>query len=115
MDHKKHILIIEDEPIIRNILSRMLGKINIVTAVDNARDAIKALEGIDFDVVLSDYDLRDGLNGETVLAWIKRERPQLQSKFIFYSSSEEALHMGVPCIVKPAPRQEIEQAIASIH
>lgn len=110
----KIILIIEDDPTIRSILTRMLAKHNTVTAVANGRDAIAVLQQIAFDAVLSDYDLKDLVTGEDILVWIRNNQPELAEKFIFHSSTPEAQDLNVPCLVKPSSHRVICQTIADL-
>ncbi|MBI3353741.1 MAG: sigma-54-dependent Fis family transcriptional regulator [Nitrospirae bacterium] len=71
----KNILIIEDEPIMRNILKNTLKKAGHETTI--VEDGIKGIAAInegDFDIIVTDIILPQG-DGFKVLKWAKERRP----------------------------------------
>jgi DNA-binding NtrC family response regulator len=72
---KKSILIIEDEPIMRNILKNTLKKAGHETTI--VEDGIKGIAAInegDFDIIVTDIILPQG-DGFKVLKWAKERKP----------------------------------------
>ena len=72
---KKSILIIEDEPIMRNILKNTLNKAGHETTI--VEDGIKGIAAInegDFDIIVTDIILPQG-DGFKVLKWAKERKP----------------------------------------
>ncbi len=80
----KTYLVVDDfndmRSMIKSIL-KTLGVTDIVTA-SNGRDAVSAIEKNHFDVVLCDYNLGDGRNGQQVLEET-RERNLLTNHSLF--------------------------------
>ncbi|MFZ3092151.1 MAG: sigma-54 dependent transcriptional regulator [Nitrospirota bacterium] len=71
----KNILIIEDEPIMRNILKNTLNKAGHETTI--VEDGIKGIAAInegDFDIIVTDIILPQG-DGFKVLKWAKERKP----------------------------------------
>lgn len=81
------ILLIEDDSAVRertaSFLRRSLGA-NVIQA-ESASRAIAVLTSFDVDMVISDYGLSGMGTGKDVLAWIRRERPKLEERFVFLS------------------------------
>lgn len=75
---RTHVLIIDDEKGMRDMLAFTLGKKNFdVTVVENGEKGVAAaLEG-DFDVVVCDI-MMPGLDGIKFLEILKRERPAIE-------------------------------------
>jgi PAS domain S-box-containing protein len=80
---RRRLLIIDDEPAIRDALSRAIGVLHEVVAVASAEDAIRLLADDDtFDLVLSDV-LMDRGGGPELHAWISSARPALLPRLVF--------------------------------
>jgi CheY-like chemotaxis protein len=67
----KHILIIDDEPQILKLLSRVLSKVskNIDTA-NNGREGIEKIDSYDYNLILTDIKMPD-ISGEEVCHYLK--------------------------------------------
>lgn len=65
----KSILIVEDYPAMRKAIRNMLYTLDAdrITEADNGENALLAMRKTNFDVVLCDYDLGTGKNGQQVL------------------------------------------------
>lgn len=73
MSIKKHsgkqwILLIEDDPSVQEYFREILPVENFfLHVVDNGKDAIECIEGINFDIIIVDYHLKGELNGFDIL------------------------------------------------
>lgn len=112
-----NILIIEDERLIqegyRRMLTGMFDDPPTVRITDNADVAIGELTLLDYDLIISDYDLV-GSTGGDVLDWIKVNAPHLVERFIFITGNSTAEQLHHRVLRKPAERSEIREAIGSI-
>jgi two-component system, NtrC family, nitrogen regulation response regulator NtrX len=73
------ILIIEDEPAIRRVLTKILSEENETYKVDEAEDGVKGLEKIkneDYDLVLCDIKMPK-MDGQEVLEAVKKIKPEI--------------------------------------
>ncbi|MEO8516222.1 MAG: sigma-54 dependent transcriptional regulator [Flavobacterium sp.] len=73
------ILIIEDEPAIRRVLTKILSEENDTYIVDEAEDGLKGLEKVkneDYDLVLCDIKMPK-MDGVEVLEAIKKIKPEI--------------------------------------
>lgn len=115
------VLVIEDDPLIRAYLERVLRFEEYVTSVDvsdNALHAINALataevEGTPFDLVISDYNIA-GSTGGDVLEWIRTHISRLENRFLFLSDDDRAEAMHRHFLRKPARTSQILSAINSL-
>jgi len=79
------VLVVDDEPIIRRSISRLLKTLHDVTTAESGREAIAILsEGTPFDALLCDLTMADG-DGESVYHWVRRNRPELEPRFVLMS------------------------------
>lgn len=62
-DVKKKVLLIEDDEINSKVTSSYLKNIYDVTSVSNSSEALKIIDSTNFDAILMDIGLKDGLNG----------------------------------------------------
>jgi two-component system response regulator PilR (NtrC family) len=73
----KRVLIIDDEPDIRELLEITLGRMQLQTkSAANVKDAQQQLRDHDFDLCLTDMRLPDG-NGLEVVEFIQQQKPHL--------------------------------------
>jgi DNA-binding NarL/FixJ family response regulator len=76
----KHIVIVEDDPIIREAFTTLISQnsdYNIINAYSNAEDAIKNLKNDAPDICLMDIEL-PGMNGIDAIGKVKLIRPEVQ-------------------------------------
>lgn len=68
-----------------------------------------------FDLVMSDFQLRDGSNGGQVLDWIQEHLSYLASRFVFISSKTHLTQLrGVPFFDKPCDVDALRATLRSI-
>lgn len=108
MPDSQTVLVIEDEVGMHETMRRLLRKKFNAEAyfVKTGEEAIRALESSDWHLVISDWDLDTGMDGGEVLLWVLNHKPDLISRYVFFSSSSRAEEMvvgsGIPFIRKPA-------------
>jgi len=74
---KESILIVDDDVSVRKTLSSILSAEGyVVEAVDNGKEALKAVEKQLFDVVLIDIELPD-IKGVDLLSKLKQKQPRM--------------------------------------
>jgi two-component system, NtrC family, response regulator PilR len=87
---KNQILIVDDEPDIRELLELTLGRMNLETrSAQNIKEAHHLLEQFKFDLCLTDMRLPDG-NGIDLVRHIQEKHPQLPCAVITAHGSMEA-------------------------
>ena len=113
----KRILIVDDEPSIRKVLSAHLKRFGheVETAIDGT-DAIAQLQSAPFNVVVSDLKMPE-LDGMGLLQWVMREQPGLPVILITahgtVDSAIQALKTGAfDYITKPFDTDELQGVIA---
>ena len=76
------VLIVDDEPLVRRVLSLVLYRDHDIEAVENGEDALAMLETRPFDVVLCDV-MMPGMNGMEVFEQVRRRRPGFERRIVF--------------------------------
>jgi CheY-like chemotaxis protein len=109
------VLIVQDDEATRYILSKQLDATGaVVTAVEDARQAVEVLRSEAIDVLLTDILLRDG-NGLHLLAGVPSRPPVAIaiSAFIDDAPMEQALSAGFDLYLpKPVDPRVLAQEIA---
>lgn len=112
-----HVLYIEDNDLLARSTLRFLRRHYpdaVVSHVDRDDAAVACLQAVQFDVVLSDYDLGPGGSGGNVLAWIEQYQPHLMTRFLFLSSDPSCAGRGVPWLEKPCSLASLVAAIDAV-
>jgi len=87
---KNQVLIVDDEPDIRELLELTLGRMNLETrSAQNVEEAMHLLEQFKFDLCLTDMRLPDG-NGLDLVRHIQGSHPQMPVAVITAHGSMEA-------------------------
>ena len=115
----KNVLIIEDEPIMRNILKNALTKAGFETTI--VEDGIKGISAInegDFDIIITDIVLPKG-DGFKVLKWAKEKRPDTSVILITghgkVKDAVEAMKLGASdYLTKPFSMEDLALRISKI-
>jgi CheY-like chemotaxis protein len=112
------ILIIDDEPRVLSVLSRVLGGLHDVVAVTSAQEALEQLgRGLPFDVIVCDL-LMPEMSGIDLYYVLEQQAPQLAQRMIFLSGGANTSVAGdffstVPnqALEKPPARMDLLRAI----
>ena len=109
------ILLIEDEPSVSAFVRAALERrgYSIVSA-ESGEEGLRKLQDGTYAGVISDIRMPGEMNGADVHHWIRRNRPELQSRIILISgdtanSETQWLlrEQATPCIEKPFRVQEL--------
>jgi CheY-like chemotaxis protein len=85
-DLRPSVMLVDDEPLQREILTAALDKLGFsVTSMDSREAAVRDLEREDYDVILSDWYLTDG-SAAKLYAWLIANRPHLAERCVFMSA-----------------------------
>ena len=93
------VIVAEDHTIVRKGLTSLLEAepgFEVVSEAANGREALQLAEQLRPDVVLMDISM-PGLNGLEATRQIRKQFPEMRSRFSMYSSEEyifQALHAG---------------------
>ncbi len=104
--HAGRVLVVDDEPGMRDLLSRVLGDAgHTISAVESGEEALVLLARETFDVLVVDKNL-PGIDGVSVLKLVRASQPALRAIMITAYPSDEsdakARALGVVAyIVKP--------------
>ncbi|HEY6880612.1 MAG TPA: response regulator [Polyangiales bacterium] len=114
------VLIVDDEPLLCELLSAMLSDDYAVAAFTSPRAALAALMEREFDVVLCDVMMPE-LTGMELFDRAVRERPELAARFVFITGgafTERARlflkQTGRPVLRKPCERRELLEVVDRI-
>lgn len=114
-DNKMRILIVDDELLIRNILSEILGEKYSCSTANSGEEALKLLQTEEFNLVLSDIEM-SGMNGIELISHVHKFSPETVVVMISGSQDIESaigsLRVGAfDYIKKPFDLDHIEIAI----
>lgn len=113
-----NILIVEDDPMVRNINKGFLKKIDPGFAIHEAKDVSGAKEMLmekDMDLVLLDVYLGNS-NGPDLLRWIRENRLDMEVILITADNSSETVegafrHGALDYLIKPFSFERFKEAI----
>lgn len=108
---QKTILVVDDEPLLRDVLRRWLKAANYaVVEAGSASEAIGFLEGKKLAVDLMITDLRmPGIDGDQLIAWAMRAHPELP--VICLTGYAEEAQAGVTILEKPVQNDRLLKAV----
>jgi len=88
MSESLPVLIVEDEELLLGFLKTALerGGFKIVGA-GSAAEALELLEHGEFAVVVSDLCMPGGMGGAEIFDWVRENRPELASSFLFITGN----------------------------
>jgi CheY-like chemotaxis protein len=114
------ILVIDDEPLIRDSLARGLASDHEVATADGGEAALLAVATTTFDVILCDM-MMPGMSGREVHRQIARDHPGLERAIIFITGGMLASDVdtflastGAPCVLKPFRLEQMLDTIARV-
>jgi nitrogen-specific signal transduction histidine kinase/CheY-like chemotaxis protein len=112
----RRILVVDDEPVLRKLLRRMLRPHEVVEARDGL-GARRLLEHDTFDLVICDV-MMPGMSGPELHVWCAEHDPDQALRWLFLTggaftpSTRSYLHgCEVPCIDKPFSAAELVAAV----
>ena len=111
---ERNVLIVDDEPAIRNILARIIsGKGHQTHTVPNGKAALAELDKKVYDLLIVDLKMF-GLSGKKLYETLNKEQPDIANKIIFITGdtmTEETndflASSGRPYLAKPFSPDEI--------
>ncbi|MBI5789714.1 MAG: response regulator [Candidatus Schekmanbacteria bacterium] len=111
MSNKPHILVVDDEEIVRLNIERILEEEYSVKSAASGEEALILIKKEDFDLVLTDLVMK-GMNGLTLLDEIKRLLPEMiviiVTGYGSLPSAIAAMQRGAyDYILKPCSREEL--------
>ncbi|MEP6946130.1 MAG: EAL domain-containing protein [Acidobacteriota bacterium] len=111
-----HILIVDDEPSIRKLLSSILGEVYSCTLAESAEAALSHLQNERFDVVISDINM-GGMDGIELTSRVLAASPETVVMMISGNQSVDspidAMRTGAfDYIKKPFDIDQVEMAVA---
>lgn len=116
----QRLLVIDDDPVVRDSLSRMLGRAFAVSTASGVGDARRTVSGEHFDAILCDVMMDEG-GGEAFYTWLKRERPRSAERVIFVTGgvTDEASRrfldsQAQPVLYKPVDLLTVERAVDQV-
>jgi CheY-like chemotaxis protein len=114
------VLVVDDEPLLCELLGTMLADDYAVVAFTSPRAALAALLERDFDVVLCDVMMPE-LNGTELFDRAVREKPALSERFVFITGGAFTEYArlflkqtGRPVLRKPCERRELLDVVGRI-
>ncbi|MCX5670965.1 MAG: sigma-54 dependent transcriptional regulator [Planctomycetota bacterium] len=115
MRHEAHILVVDDDPMVRRSCERILGDRYALTMAQDGREGLAALQGRTFDLALVDLKLPD-VSGLDLLKRAPDGYPDMPIIIITgYSTirnAVEAIKMGAfDYVAKPFSPDELEAAV----
>jgi len=81
---RRHVLIVDDEPMICQILERILGEDHDVTVARTGEAALAALDRTEFHLILCDV-MMPGMNGDELHRRIAADHPDMLRRIVFMS------------------------------
>jgi two-component system NtrC family sensor kinase len=116
-----HILVLDDEQTIAELLGEMLGLLGYSTTLcHSAPDALQLLAQRDFDVIISDFRMPK-MNGQEFYQRAIQMKPELARRILFLTGdvvSEDTQAFlqstGNPHLSKPFQLVRVEQAVAQV-
>jgi CheY-like chemotaxis protein len=116
-----HILVLDDEQTIAELLGEMLGLLGYSTTLcHSAPDALQLLAQRDFDLIISDFRMPK-MNGEEFYRQAIQMKPELARRILFLTGdvvSEETQAFlqstGNPHFSKPFQLARVEQVVAEV-
>ena len=112
------VLIVDDEPAIRNILARILSNKGLQTqTVSSGKAALAVLHDTGFDLLVADLKM-SGLSGMDLYQTLRKKRPDMADRTVFITgdtmteeTNEFLASSGRPYLAKPFTPMEFMEII----
>ena len=118
--HTRQVLVVDDEPVVRNGISRALNNRGMVTRLAaNGQEALELLNHDSFDLVLLDIRMPD-MDGITVLKLIRAKHPETDVIMITgYPTIDSAVHCiklgAIDYLVKPFRLDDLDATLRKMR
>ena len=115
-DQEFHVLVVDDEFLIRHITAKVLKNQGICVdiAEDGKQAQAKILDG-QYDLVITDINMPE-MNGVELLYWLKKHRPFIDGIVmtgydVSDIQSNEKLEWVREFLIKPFPMEKLQEAV----
>lgn len=117
-NHHRHLLVVDDEPGIRDVLEAVLDGCGYqVTVAGNGLEALAEIRRQEFDVIITDMCMPE-LDGEKLYDTIQAKHPKLADRMIFLTGDTVSTksrsfleRTGCRWLSRPFNIREVEQAV----
>jgi len=107
---KRRVLLLDDDPSMQRLVSKVLkGEGYRVDAFLTGRDALRAIEGNDYDVLLLDL-MMPHEGGITVIRELRTKKPELLKRALVLTASPKSIIGAVKSEVAGVIQKPFEQA-----
>ncbi|MGE0397755.1 MAG: ATP-binding protein [Kofleriaceae bacterium] len=117
---RKRVLIIDDEPLLRDALTRLLGADHEITTASSGAEGLAAIARGPFDVIVCDV-MMPGMNGQEVHRRIACDHPGLERRIVFITGGtfspeldEFLANTPNPLLAKPFQLDDVIAAVESV-
>jgi DNA-binding NtrC family response regulator len=110
------VLVVDDEPIIRDLLRVMLGNLGVSTeAAENGVVAQRMVLSGSYQMVITDINMPE-MDGITFIKWLKRQKPEIEIVVMTgYDITKEMVKTigdtATACFVKPPEQVKVRDMI----
>lgn len=114
------ILVVDDDPIICDVIRDVLEPAYEITVALNAQDATKIIQNGSLDLLIMDYHL-PGCDGKQLYDWIVSNYPSLRHHIVFSTGDicDEGIRRfvestGCPCLYKPFSNSNLRHTVSAL-
>ena len=113
------ILVVDDEPMMLNLLRVMFGRKMFVETAMNGKIALNVIQRVYFDVVVCDIGMPE-MNGIELCSLLMERWPGIEKRFLFFSGAITQQNLqfmkekGIRYLSKPAEPMDIEKKVQDI-
>jgi CheY-like chemotaxis protein len=114
------ILVIDDDPIVCDVIKDVLEPHYRIDFALNGRDATRKIKNGPLDLLIMDYHL-PGLDGKQLYEWIEANHPALKDSIVFSTGDlfDDNIHTfiektGCPCIYKPFSNSHLRKTVSEL-
>jgi CheY-like chemotaxis protein len=110
------VLVVDDEPIIRDLLRAMLGNLGVATEVaENGVEAQKRILSGSYQLVITDINMPE-MDGITFIKWLRKRKPEVEIVVMTgYDITEDMVKTigdtATACFVKPPEQVKVRDMI----
>lgn len=116
---QEKILIVEDTPVLMQMLERVFSRDFSTATADNGRKGFEKIKENYVDVIISDIEMPE-MNGIAFFREAIRHDPDIGRRFLFFSGFISEEHKAIidanhiPYLLKPASMTDLKQKVAEI-